>query len=248
VFGTGFIYLLGALLLVAVPLLVWVIRRLSEEQRRERSGLGSLGLLTDARFDDYVERLFEGLGYRIVEAGGRESLGVDWILTDPRGNRTALQTRRWRLDVGPEAIEQIVGGAVYHRCDDRLVITTATFTREARRLGKQTGTRLWTLNELAGARESARTGTPAPSLLQRLPAAEAAATPETPQPATPLDRAVDRIAAANQPEMPIRCPRCGKTMVRRSVNGHPVLVCQEFPRCTGARVETGPLTDRSNRA
>jgi restriction system protein len=246
--GMGLVYVLGALVLVAVPPLVWVVRRLSEEQRMERAGLGNLRLLTDGKFDDYVEGLFEGLGYLIAEAGGRESLGVDWILTDPRGNRTALQTRRWRQDVGPEAIEQIVGGAVYHRCDDRLVITTESFTREARRLGKQTGTRLWTLNELAGARESPRTGTPAPSLLQRPPAPETAAAPETRQPAAPLDRAVDLVAASSQSEAQIRCPRCGKTMVRRSVNGQPVLVCQEFPRCTGARVETGPLTNHSNRA
>lgn len=237
--GKDLVYLLGALVLVAVPLLAWVIRRLSEEQRKERAGLGNLGALTDAQFDDYVERLFEGLGYRMAEAGGRESLGVDWILTDPRGSRTALQTRRWRQDVGPEAIEQIVGGAVYHRCDDRLVVTTATFTREARRLGQQTGTRLWTLAELAGAVESARTGTPAIALLQRSPAAEAGPAVVTPHPTTPLDRAVDLVAAATQPEAPARCPRCSKTMVRRSVNGHPVLVCQDFPRCTGARVVPG---------
>lgn len=230
--GEGFVYLFGVLGVLAIPLLVWVIGRIQEEQWKERAGLGGLGAMTEAQFESWVESLFTGLGYKLEPARGRESLGVDWILIDSYGYRTAVQIRRWRQDVGPEAIEQIVGGAVFHRCDDRLVITTASFTNEAKRLGRQTETRLWGIRELAGAMEQVRKGatvelsqrSPAPA-----PAAEAA-------PAPPI-RSAETVAAASMPEPMPTCPRCGKVMVKRSVNGRPVMVCANFPRCTGARVE-----------
>lgn len=233
------IYLLGTLGLIAVPLLIWVLRRIAEENRKERAGLSNLGALTNDQFDAYIKDLFERLGYEVSPAGGRESLGVDWILLDPHSIRTALQTRRWRQDVGPEAVEQIVGGAVYHRCDERLVVTTATFTNEARRLGRQTETRLWTLPELAGAMDSIRKGLPF-LLPERRPGSEPLAEPEPAgSPAAPVGppASAGQVAAASQPENVIPCPRCGRPMVRRAVNGRPVLVCEEFPRCTGARMQ-----------
>ncbi|HLO01579.1 MAG TPA: restriction endonuclease [Symbiobacteriaceae bacterium] len=232
--GEGFVYLFGALGILAIPLLIWVIRRIQEEQWKERAGLGDLGALSDAQFEAWVEGLFNKLGYRLEQARGRESLGVDWILTDPHGYRTALQTRRWRQTVGPEAVEQIVGGAVFHRCDERLVISTAPFTSEAKRLGRQTETRLWGIRELAAAMEASGKGD-----LLSLTRRAAAPGPEKPASLStgPLDRNTDLVAASSMSEPVPNCPRCGKPMVKRSVNGRPVMVCAEFPRCTGARVE-----------
>lgn len=232
--GEGFVYLFGALGILAIPVLVWVIRRIQEEQWKARAGFANLGAMTDAQFEAWVESLFTKLGYRLEQARGRESLGVDWILIDRHGYRTALQTRRWRQDVGPEAVEQIVGGAVFHRCDDRLVITTAAFTSEAKRLGRQTETRLWGVRELAAAMDSAQKDGSV-TLAQRVPQPPVT---ERPAPSTtaPLDRNAE-VAASSMPEVLPNCPRCGKPMVRRSVNGRPVMVCAEFPRCTGARVE-----------
>lgn len=235
----GLALLMGILVVGTIPLLVWVVRRIQEEHWRERAGLGSPGAMSDAQFEDWVEGLFTKLGYRVEQARGRESLGVDWILTDPRGFRTAVQTRRWRQDVGPEAVERIVGGAVYHRCDERLVITTASFTAEARRLGRQTETYLWGIRELAGAVKGAEKGLPF-ELDRRTAGPERPAEPAPrPEPvaAAPEPRPNEMVAAASEANGVSICPRCGKSMVRRSVNGRPVMVCAAFPRCTGARID-----------
>jgi hypothetical protein len=236
--GDPLVYLLGFLVLAAIPLLIWVVGRIQEEHWKERAGLGDLGALGDAQFDEWVEALFTDLGYKVEPARGRESLGVDWILTDPRGVRTALQTRRWRQQVGAEGVQQVVGGAVFHLCDERLILSTVGFSREAERLGRQTSTKLWGIRELAGAREAAKQEalrTP------RLPAPQSV-TPDPMAKAPPIsvkavEHVVEQVAATSQPDEGLRCPRCRKLMVRRSVNGRPVMVCADFPRCTGARVK-----------
>jgi restriction system protein len=232
--GEVFWFLLGGVGLAALPVLIWVVRRIREEGLQARAGLTNLGAMTAREFDAYVERLFRSLGYQVEPASGRESLGVDWILTNARGYRTALQTRRWRSDVGPEAVQQITGGAVYHRCDEMLIVTTATFTPEARRLARQMGTKLWDLEDLAKAASEIRAA-------ERLSAASVLARPTEPEreagrpPVHAAERSREMVAAAQQAPA-TNCPRCGKEMVRRAVNGQPVLVCRDFPRCNGARL------------
>jgi restriction system protein len=233
--GEVFWFLLGGVGLAALPVLIWVVRRIREEGLQARAGLTNLGAMTAREFDAYVERLFRSLGYKVEPASGRESLGVDWILTDARGYRTALQTRRWRSDVGPEAIQQVTGGTVYHRCDEMLILTTATFTPEARRLARQTGTKLWDLEDLAKAASQIRAAEERLSTasLHTRPAESERAVGRPPLHAA--ERAREMVAAAQQAPA-TNCPRCGKEMVRRAVNGQPVLVCRDFPQCNGARL------------
>lgn len=107
-------------------------------------------------------------GARVV--GGTGDLGADVIAATPSGHRLVIQAKRYQegnLVTGPDL--QKFGGTCYavHRADLAVVITTSSFTKQARDYAAQVGIAL--LDRQALAAWASGTGSPPWAALGQIP-------------------------------------------------------------------------------
>ncbi|WP_324929762.1 restriction endonuclease [Mycobacterium sp.] len=115
----------------ALPL--WVkARRLA---RYLRSGLREIDAMTGMDFENYVAARLRAAGYRVALTKVTGDFGVDLIAS--KGNeRIAIQCKRHGRRVGTAAVQQVVAGALLHRCTSTMVVSNQEFTHAATRLAE----------------------------------------------------------------------------------------------------------------
>lgn len=87
-------------------------------------------------FGKLLGRLFENWGYKVWYPPLSGDRGVDLIL-EHVGRKIAVQVKHWMNAVGPSAVQEVLGGKIYHGCDVGVVIATNIFTEAARDLAKK---------------------------------------------------------------------------------------------------------------
>jgi hypothetical protein len=251
------------LLVILIPAAIAIAVLTADRRKLARAGLQDVRQMAPAEFVRYLTTLFSGLGYRVEQPGDGGEYGVDLVLTDGTGRRTAVCARHYLTRVDRDEIRAGQDGAEYQRCSDALVVTTAGFTGGAVTMGEETGAILWDAGDLAdamdkvrnrpsfGAGDGARTLAESPaagSMTDDTPPSRAAArrAPGSEGPAYPAqalrpagtvpDQTPTPIAA--QPEGPKGppCPVCGTAMLPREAAGRAIWLCSRFPRCSGAAI------------
>jgi HJR/Mrr/RecB family endonuclease len=90
-------------------------------------------------FERFLETVFRRLGYTvdcIGRSGGDQ--GVDLILR--QGDVCiALQAKRYESPVGNRAVQEVIAGCIFHKCDRCAVVTNSSFTIAARELADRAG-------------------------------------------------------------------------------------------------------------
>jgi hypothetical protein len=244
-------------LIIVIPVTIGIAVMAGNERRVGRAGLKHVRQMSLPDFIQYLTTLYDGLGYHVERPGkGSGDYGVDLILTDGTGRRTAVSARHFQARVGRDEIRALHEGAEYHRCKDALVVTTVGFASAAVAMAEETGAILWDTGDLADAMDKVRArpsfgsgrgglvptdaapaaqGTALPSRLGAGRPAAQAPQPRSPQPALP-PQAPTPIAAepgeANGPP----CPVCGTPMMAREAAGRGIWLCSRFPRCNGAQM------------
>lgn len=210
------------------PLAMRLWREMQEEQRFARAGLKDIKTMSGLDFEKYLERLFRNLGYQVERTPYQGDYGVDLILVHPSGKRTAVQAKRWKgKSVGVEALQQVIGGAAYHKCQETLVVTTSGYTDPAKRMAQETGTKLWGLNELVKAMEGQGKKQASQVASKPAPAGRPRAHAATPA------RGVSHSGGPS-PAGPL-CTLCGSATVKRQVSGKSIWLCSTYPACKGYR-------------
>ncbi|MGH3026557.1 MAG: restriction endonuclease, partial [Gaiellaceae bacterium] len=142
--------------------LVWLVR----ERRLARSGIDEIDAMDGFTFERRLVHLFAGLGYRVEETRARGDYGADLILVK-NGERTVVQAKCWRKNVGVKAVQEAVAAKPMYRCDRAMVVTNRYFTQQAKRLARANGVSLWSRDELVRAllahTGGRGNGTPAPA-------------------------------------------------------------------------------------
>jgi restriction system protein len=109
--------------------------------------------LTPAEFEEAIARLLRERGYRDVRrVGGPGDVGVDVLCRDPMGLPVAVQCKRYGLGtpVRSRDIQGFLGVMRHHRAAAGIVVTTSTFTQNARALAEAHSLRLIDRPELSG--------------------------------------------------------------------------------------------------
>ncbi|MFZ0832443.1 MAG: restriction endonuclease [Mycobacterium sp.] len=126
---------LSAGLAVAAALLValWLVTAVAGRWRGViylMSGLRKVDGMSGPQFEDYVAAKFRAAGYRVSSTRSTGDFGVDLIVR--KGNaRIAVQCKRHGNPVGVAAVQQVVAGAVMHRCTSTMVVSNREFTPAA---------------------------------------------------------------------------------------------------------------------
>lgn len=100
-----------------------------------RSGLREIDAMTGIDFENYVAARLRAAGYRVALTKVTGDFGVDLIAAKGR-ERIAIQCKRHARRIGAPAVQQVVAGALLHRCTSTMVVSNQEFTPAAIRLAQ----------------------------------------------------------------------------------------------------------------
>jgi len=105
--------------------------------------------LSGHEFERLVQLLLIRMGYATEITPKTGDQGADVIARKP-GVRIAIQAKRWKGPVGNGAIQQLLGGILYYRCQKGIVVTSSEFSKSARELAsRDSRVTLWDRQKLA---------------------------------------------------------------------------------------------------
>lgn len=99
--------------------------------------------MTGLEYESYVAQKLKRQGFKnitVTQASG--DYGADILATDRKGRKTCIQCKKYVGSVGVHAVQEIIAAKGYYGCQNAMVITTATFTRNAKTLAKSQGVEL----------------------------------------------------------------------------------------------------------
>lgn len=102
-----------------------------------------------SEFEDFIAYLFKKNGYSLIQASYSSDFGAD-LIVKREGIKTAILIKRYfKLHrVGVNDIELISGAQEYYQCDQGLVITTSSFTPQAKNAARESRIILWDWDRL----------------------------------------------------------------------------------------------------
>ena len=93
------------------------------------------------QFEEYLGRLFAGLGYQVSTTAATADHGVDLVLSKG-GVRYALQAKFYSGKVGNKAVQEVYSGMSIWGASAAVVVTTSSFTPQAKQDAAQLGVTL----------------------------------------------------------------------------------------------------------
>lgn len=179
-----------------------------------QTGLDSLRHLSEKDFEFLVAEMFRREGHVVdYELGAGADGGVD--VTLKKGDRTILvQCKRWKNEaVGVSTVREMFGVLHHRKADEAVILTTSSFTLDAREfakgkpIGLVDGPTLWRMVNKVRTSED-----------------------------DPKARHAPEVKAVNPPSAPACCPRCHGAMFKtKRRDGTPFWGCTRYPHCTGSR-------------
>lgn len=138
--------------LAAAGAVIYFIRTTQQQAERQATLVqlpdNFVASLRDTPFENYVEAVFQQLGYHTETTPITNDDGVDLIISKD-GIRSAVQCKGWQGSVGKDAVQQAYTGMAHLRCDRAIAVTNSTFTAGAIRLAQSVNCQLIDGKELA---------------------------------------------------------------------------------------------------
>ncbi len=128
--------------LTGVILFGWpVIRKIRERQYLHRtadeaSDPQDLLNISPSQFEKMVLELYNLRGYKARRTGATGDHGVDVIVQTPNGKKWVIQCKRWRGSVGEPVVRDFFGTMHHEKADRGILVTTGTFSNQARNWAK----------------------------------------------------------------------------------------------------------------
>jgi restriction system protein len=137
----GFSAGLGGLVLTVLILLWLSVQRdrcQGELQRRRDlkrvgSEMAAVDQMSGVEFEEFVAAQLRTRGWSVTRTASSGDYGVD-LIAKKDGTCLAVQCKRLARAVGVAAVQQVVSGALHHRCNQAVVVTNQGFTKAARQL------------------------------------------------------------------------------------------------------------------
>lgn len=133
--------------IIGVTIVGRVIRKIYLARRFQKAGMLDVDRLTGRQFEQYLQFLFEKLGFKTSLTPPQGDFGADLIL-ERDGLRTAVQAKRFAGTVGVEAVQQVVAAMPFYECNRAIVVTNSYFSKRAQDLAKANHVELWDRKKL----------------------------------------------------------------------------------------------------
>lgn len=93
-------------------------------------------------FEKFIALMFTLRGYKVEFTPRTGDQGVD-LIAARNEERIAIQCKRWKNSIGPEAVQQIFAGKSLYKCTKGILITTAFLSPQAERMAKELDITYW---------------------------------------------------------------------------------------------------------
>jgi restriction system protein len=147
--------------LIVLHLLWQALALLWKRRRLLQSGIAEIDLMTGRQFEEYLEALFNKLGYQVELTRYVGDYGVDLVVRK-ESEKTAVQAKRYKRQVGVQAIGEVLRAKGNYGCSRAMLVTNSHFTRQAQEEARTHGIVLWDREELVRKLLSVRTAQTTP--------------------------------------------------------------------------------------
>ena len=117
-------------------------KRFQKKREQENSSLvvsiSSVDDMKGIEFENYIHRLLEFMNFNVETTPKSGDYGVDLIVVK-NNNRTAVQCKRYKKNIGVDAIQQVYAGMQMYDCSRAMVVTNQYFTKQAQSLAQSNG-------------------------------------------------------------------------------------------------------------
>lgn len=104
--------------------------------------IDDIDLMTSGEFEIFVGELFKKIGYKSTVTKASGDQGID-VIAEKNGVRFGIQAKCYSNKVSNSAIQEVVAGISFYKCDKAIVITNNFFTNSAIQLAKANNVVLW---------------------------------------------------------------------------------------------------------
>lgn len=116
----------------------------ARKKRKIPNNMKPVEQMSGIEYEYYVAKRLQSVGCTNIEITPPSGdFGADVLATNKDGVRFAVQCKKFSGVVGIEAVQQVLAGQQYYRCQRAMVVTTSHFTPAAKRLAERTGVHLW---------------------------------------------------------------------------------------------------------
>jgi len=126
---------------------VIVVNKIYRQYKLSKAGIYEVDKMSGTDFEMFLSGLFSKLGYKVQHTGRIGDLGSDLII-EKGGVRIAVQAKRYKENVGPDAIREVNTVIRPRNCTLGMVVTNSYYTNEAKYLAKQNDITLWDRDDL----------------------------------------------------------------------------------------------------
>jgi HJR/Mrr/RecB family endonuclease len=129
---------------VSLGLLYVGIQKYKERKRRIlfESGIDKVENMSGIIFEEFLLEHFKHLGYTGYLTPRTENYGADLVLQKDE-IKVVVQSKRWKSNVGADAIEQVIKAVKHYDADKGMVVTNSFFTEGANELANSYEIELW---------------------------------------------------------------------------------------------------------
>lgn len=135
-------YLLCSAVLLGLIIGAAMLQKRQVDNQLLQSGIAEIDRMPGTTFERYLVAIFSQQGFDVEHTGRPGDYGADLVITR-RGERTVVQAKRWRRQVGVRAVQEAVAARGLYRCSRAMVVTNSYFTRQAHILARANGVELW---------------------------------------------------------------------------------------------------------
>ena len=126
-------------------IVLFVIRILYDRSKNKRnleSGINQIDTMSGEAFEEFLLAHFGAQDYKGHLTPSTEDYGADLVL-EKDGRKLVVQAKRWKRNVGIEAVQQVIGAIKHYDAQKGMVITNSYFSENAYALADSNGIELW---------------------------------------------------------------------------------------------------------
>ncbi|UCD13546.1 MAG: restriction endonuclease [Thermoplasmatales archaeon] len=113
-----------------------------EQARNKKIDLGNFSKLNGHEFELDLKKMFEHLGYTVLETPASENQGADLILSKDE-EKIVVQTKKYDEKVSDKAVQEIIAAKNHYKADKARIVTYSPFTSSALDLALNNEVELW---------------------------------------------------------------------------------------------------------
>jgi restriction system protein len=131
-------FILMGILMELIPYLI----EKNKHMKMSKLNFSEVERLNPYDFEEWVASMFNANGYRAKTTKKSGDFGAD-VIAKYKDKKIAIQVKKYTGSVGVQAVEEVLGGMHYYKCDEAWVVTNSiSYTSQAECMANKTNVNL----------------------------------------------------------------------------------------------------------